>query len=413
MIENFENKINEYARILIKIGLRVEKGDTVVIEAPVECADFARKCVTNAYDAGAKVVAVHWKDDFVTREKYLRADDEVFDTVPSNFVHLRNDYALEGASFLFLTGSDPSLLAGGDHDRIRRNTKACYQALDPFYKKQMSNEITWCIAAVAGEKWAQKVFPEKSAAEAIDLLWEAIFETVRAKGDGDGCEKWIEHLDTLNKRALQLNKYNFKSLHYTNSLGTDLVVELPEGHIWASGESKKPSGQGFTANMPTEEIFTAPLKTGVNGIVYASKPLALNGNIVEDFYFVIKNGYIEEYHAAKGEEILKNELDMDAGSRFLGEVALVPYDSPISRQNILYFETLFDENASCHLAFGEAYPECLEGGLDMNEDELASHGLNTSKTHEDFMIGTRDLCITGTTHNGEEIPVFMDGNFVF
>ena len=208
-----------------------------------------------------------------------------------------------------------------------------------------------------------------------------------------------------------LNEYHFKYLHYTNSLGTDLTIQLPEDHLWAAGNSVMKNGVEFVANMPTEEIFTAPLKTGINGVVYSAMPLVDSGNIIDKFYFIIRDGKIVEAHAEKGEEFLKAAISVDEGASYFGEVALVPYDSPISNQKILFYNTLFDENASCHLAFGEAYPECIEGGESMTREEVQAHGLNYSLTHVDFMVGTADLSIVGTTHDGREIPVFINGNF--
>ena len=244
----------------------------------------------------------------------------------------------------------------------------------------------------------------------MEQLWDAIFQAVRVSGDGTAVEKWEQHLATLHQRLETMNRLNFKTLHYTNALGTDLTVELPEGHIWEAGDDITLSGQSFIANIPTEELFTAPLKTGVNGVVYSSMPLVHDGAIIDKFHFVVKDGKIVEAHAEKGEETLKGAISVDEGASYFGEVALVPYDSPISNQKILFYNTLFDENAACHIAFGEAYP-CLEGGKKMSKDELKAHGLNDSFTHVDFMIGTADLSIVGTTHDGQQVPIFVDGNF--
>ena len=246
---------------------------------------------------------------------------------------------------------------------------------------------------------------------AVAALWDAILKTVRVTGDGNAEARWREHIALLTARKEKLNALRFKSLHYTNSLGTDLTIELPDDHLWAAGNSVMKNGVEFVANMPTEEIFTAPLKTGINGVVYAALPLVNDGNIIDKFYFVIREGKIVEAHAEKGEEFLKAAISVDEGASYFGEVALVPYDSPISNQKILYYNTLFDENASCHLAFGEAYPECIEGGESMTREEVQAHGLNYSLTHVDFMVGTADLSIVGTTHDGREIPVFVNGNF--
>ena len=244
----------------------------------------------------------------------------------------------------------------------------------------------------------------------MERLWDALFRAVRISGDGKAVEKWQAHLKTLHARMEKLNALKFKSLHYTNALGTDLTVELPEGHIWEAGNDVTLSGQEYIANIPTEELFTSPLKTGVNGVVYASLPLVHDGNIIDGFHFVVKDGKIVEARARQGEETLQAAIAVDEGASYFGEVALVPYDSPISNQKILFYNTLFDENAACHIAFGEAYP-CLEGGQKMTKEELTARGLNDSITHVDFMVGTPDLRIVGTTHDGREIPVFENGNF--
>jgi len=234
---------------------------------------------------------------------------------------------------------------------------------------------------------------------------------VRVTGDGNAEARWREHIALLTARKEKLNALRFKSLHYTNSLGTDLTIELPDDHLWAAGNSETPAGVGFVANLPTEEIFTAPLKTGVNGTVCAALPLVNNGSIIEDIRFTVREGRIVEAKASRGEDVLNAAIAVDDGARYFGEVALVPYDSPIRSSGLLFYNTLYDENASCHLAFGEAYPECIAGGERMTREELNAHGLNHSLTHVDFMVGTADLSITGTTHDGRELPVFRSGNF--
>ena len=390
-----ENKLQEYAKLLIEVGLSLRKGQTLMIQSPVECAHFARLCAVAAYDVGCREVVMSWSDDFLGRERYLRADSAVFDEVPAWRSHFFNDYAAEGVARLVIDATDPETLKGVDTDRIIRAQRVAGKALEPYYHTY----------------WAKKVFPDVSEDEAMQKLWDAIFATVRISGDGTAVEKWKAHLTLLEERKNKLNDLRFKSLHYTNSLGTDLTIELPEGHLWAAGNGMTPKGQPFVANMPTEEIFTAPHRLGINGVVYAALPLVDNGNIIDRFHFVIKGGKIVESHAEVGEEFLKAAYTVDEGASYFGEVALVPYDSPISNQGILYYNTLFDENARCHLAFGEAYPECLEGGNDMTRDELKEHGLNWSINHVDFMVGTADLSIVGTTHDGKEIPVFVNGNF--
>ena len=405
-----EEKLQEYAQLLVRVGLNVQKGQTLVISSPVECAFFARMCAAEAYAAGCREVVMNWNDDALGRMKYLHADDAVFDRVPLWRRHFFNDYALEGAAYLAISAADPEILKGVDAGRITRNQRASGAALKDFNRLQMCSGFPWCIASIPIPSWAKRVFPGKSEDTAMEKLWDAIFAAVRISGDGKCVEKWRAHLATLAERMEKMNQLNFKSLHYTNALGTDLTVELPEGHVWEAGNDETLSGQTYIANIPTEELFTSPLKTGVNGVVYAALPLVNDGNIIDKFHFVVKDGKIVEAHAQTGEAFLKAAIAVDEGASYFGEVALVPYDSPISNQKILFYNTLFDENAACHIAFGEAYP-CLEGGQQMTKDELKTRGLNDSITHVDFMVGTKDLSIVGTTHDGREVPVFVDGNF--
>lgn len=405
-----EEKLKEYAALLIRVGLNLRRGQTLLISAPVECAFFARMCAEEAYDAGCREVVMNWHDDLLAREKYLRADEAVFDEVPLWRRHFFNDYADEGAAYLVISASDPENLKGVEPQRLVRARRASGRFLKEFDRLQMCGGFPWCIASIPIPSWAGAVFPGVPQEQAMEQLWDAIFAAVRISGDGACVEKWRQHLATLDRRLRKLNELNFKSLHYRNALGTDLTIELPEGHIWEAGNDVTLSGQEYVANMPTEELFTAPLRTGANGVVYSALPLVEDGNIIDKFHFVVKDGKIVEVYAERGEEFLKAAVSVDEGASYFGEVALVPYDSPISNQKILFYNTLFDENAACHIAFGEAYP-CIEGGQRMTKEELKAHGLNDSITHVDFMVGTRDLSIVGTTHDGKEVAVFVDGNF--
>lgn len=405
-----EEKLREYAKLLIEVGLNVQKGQTLVISCPVDCAYFARLCASAAYDVGCREVVMRWSDDYLTRERYLRADDAVFDEFPLWQKEMMNGYAEFGAAFLSIAARDPEALRGVDPERLMRAGKA-ESAIRPYMDAIMSNACPWCVASVPIESWAKKVFPDAPVQEAMEKLWDAIFSAVRISGKGDAVERWREHVAQLRARVEKLNALHFVSLHYTNALGTDLTIRLPEKHLWSGGSCNCKAGVPFVANMPTEEVFTAPLREGVDGVVYAALPLVHNGNIIDHFHFVVKDGKIVEVHAETGEEILKSAVSEDEGASYFGEVALVPYDSPISNQKLLFYNTLFDENAACHLAFGEAYPECVEGGEEMSREELRAAGLNDSNTHVDFMIGTSDLTITGTTEDGREVAVFVNGNF--
>ncbi len=403
-------KLREYARLLVRVGLNIQPGQRMIISSPVECAAFARLCAAEAYEAQCKEVVMNWTDDAMTRMKYQNAAEEIFDEVPLWRRHFFNDHALEGAAYLAISATDPENLKGVDSQRMIRAQRASGKALKDFDRLQMCGGFPWCIASIPIPSWAARVFPNMDEAEAVSALWDAIFQAVRITGDGKAVERWHEHLDTLQKRLETLNALKLQSLHYTNALGTDLTVELPEGHIWESGGDVTLNGQTYIANIPTEEIFTAPLKTGANGVIMGSMPLVHDGNTIENFRFVVKNGKIVEAAARRGEQVLQAAISVDEGAAYFGEVALVPYDSPISNQGLLFYNTLFDENAACHIAFGEAYP-CLEGGQKMSKDELKARGLNDSITHVDFMIGTPDLSITGKTRDGREVPIFINGNF--
>ena len=408
-----EAKFKEYAKLLVEVGVNIQKGQTLVIGSPVDCAWFARLCARAAYAAGCREVVMRWSDDELTREKYLHAEDSVFDSLPAWQAEFDNGYARQGAAFLHISARDPENLVGVDPDRITRSQRSSGEALREYRELTMSNTVPWCIGSIPIPSWARKVFPGCPEDEAVEKLWEAIFQTVRVDGSGAAVDRWREHLAGLKGHMDRLNGLNLESLHYTNSLGTDLTIRLPEGHIWAAGSSATKSGLPFIANMPTEEVFTAPLRNGVDGVVCSSMPLVHNGVVIDKIRFQVREGKIVEASAQTGEDALKAAITLDEGASYFGEVALVPYDSPISRQKLLYYNTLFDENASCHLAFGEAYPECLRGGAEMSKEERKARGLNDSITHVDFMVGTADLSITGKTRDGREVPVFVDGNFAW
>lgn len=406
-----EEKLREYARLLVEVGVDLERGQTLILSSPVECAAFARLCVSAAYDAGAGEVVMNWTDDYVTRERFLRAADAAFDTPRAWRKAFFTDYAEAGAAYLALTAEDPETLAGVSPERLVRAQRTSSVERETFDRLQMANGFQWCIGGVPAAAWARKVFPTLGETEAIAALWDAILATVRVTGDGSAPERWRAHLALLGARKEKLNALRLRSLHYTNSLGTDLTVELPEGHLWAAGNSETPKGRGFVANMPTEELFTAPKKTGVNGTVCASLPLVNNGSIIEGIRLTLREGRIVEAHADVGEDVLAAALAVDEGARYLGEAALVPYSSPIRRSGLLFYNTLYDENASCHFAFGEAYPECIAGGEELSREELEARGLNRSLTHVDFMVGTADLSITGLTEDGREVAIFRSGEF--
>lgn len=406
-----EAVLKKYARLLVEVGVALQKGQKLVVRGPVERADFLRLCVEAGYDAGASEVIVSWRDDFVTRQKYLRADAEVFDSVPAWEVHFLTDYAKADTPVLSLTGADPEALQGVDPVRLLANAKASAEQLKEYRRLQMTDFFRWCVAGVATEKWAEKVFP--NAADPVEALWEAILSVSMVDEESDPVALWREKQRVFEHRTQHMNERHYKALHYRNSLGTDLVVGLPAGHIWAGGSSGGGDRPLFLPNIPTEEIFTAPSRTEVNGVVCAALPLVLNGGVVEGLRFTVKDGYITGAEAEKGRELLLASLNSDPGARRFGEVALVPYDSPISNRKTLFYNTLYDENASCHFAFGAAYPETIQGGSEMSEEAFEAAGGNNSGTHVDFMVGTADLSIDGILPDGTVEPVFVDGNFAF
>ncbi|MBC8061669.1 MAG: aminopeptidase [Clostridiaceae bacterium] len=407
-----KNYLEKYSLLIIKIGINIQQDQILVINSPIECAEFTRKISEIAYKEGAREVVINWDDELSTKIKYLQGKDEIFDEFPEWRKELFISYAKKGAAFLSISASDPELMKSVKADRLIRFGKASSTALAEYRERLMSDKNVWCIASIPTKAWAKKVFQGVNEEEAVEKLWQAIFEAVRATEE-DPVLAWKEHQNKLKESMAFLNENNFKYLVYKNSIGTDLKIELPKGHIWLGGSSLGPEGVEFVANIPTEEVFTLPLRTGINGKVVSSKPLNYNGNLIENFSLTFKAGRIIEFTAENGYENLKGLVDTDEGSHYLGEVALVPFNSPISNSNILYYNTLFDENASCHLAIGEAYPTCLKNGDKMTKDELKAAGVNNSIKHVDFMIGTSDLSIMGITDQGIEIEVFKNGNFPF
>ncbi|MGL5615425.1 MAG: aminopeptidase [Sarcina sp.] len=412
MIKNMENLLEKYAKLAIQIGVNIQKNQTLVISSPIECAEFTRMLVKEAYLVGAREVVVQWNDELTGKLKFEYSPMEVFETVPQWVKESRLSYAKEGAAFLSISASDPELLKDVDAKKVAASRKASSIASREFSDRLMSNLNPWSIVSIPTKGWAKKVFPDLSIEEAMDKLWEEIFKIVRVDAKNP-VEAWEAHKNNLKEKMDYLNDKNLKSLHYTNSLGTDLVLELAPKHLWAGGAEYSQEGTEFIANMPTEEVFSMPLKTGVNGIVYSSKPLNYGGNLIDNFSLTFKDGKVVDFTAEKGADTLNHLLNTDEGARYLGEVALVPYDSPISNSGVIFYNTLYDENASCHLAFGKAYSCCVENGENLSEEELAKEGANDSLTHVDFMIGTKDLNITGLTKSGETVKIFENGNWAF
>ena len=404
--------LDKYAKLAVKKGVNLQKNQVLLVNSPVECADFARAITKSAYEEGAKEVIVHYSDQNIQRLKLEHASIETLNNTPNWISESYNTYVREGCCVISISASDPDAYKNIPTEKISAFQKSRKLALKEYYDNAMSNKIRWSVVSVPTEAWALKVFKDSNPKEAVEKLWNVIFDVVRLNND-DPIKAWDEHNKNLDKKLEFLNKHKLKKLHYKNSHGTDLIIELPEDHIWLGGAEKCNSGIYFNANLPTEEVFTLPKKDGVNGTVTSSKPLSYGGNLINNFSLTFKDGKVIDYKAEEGYDALKELLDSDEGSKYLGEVALVPYDSPISNSNIIFYNTLFDENAACHLAFGKAYPTCIVNGDTLTSEELKAKGANNSIVHEDFMIGTKDLDITGYTSDNTEVKIFSNGNWAF
>ncbi|MBW4838598.1 MAG: aminopeptidase [Paenibacillaceae bacterium] len=408
-MSDFQTKLEKYAELAVKIGVNVQPGQTLIINATIDCAELVRLIVKQAYEAGARFVKVNWSDDVVTRLRYDMAAEDSFLDEPKWYAGEMLEFVENGAAVLHVISSDPDLLKGVSTERLTNHQKTYGKAMSKYREMQMSDKFSWSIVAVPSKVWADKVFPDLPEEQRVQALWEAIFRTVRLD-QPDPIAAWQQHIDNLTQKSDYLNAKRYKKLHY-KAPGTDLTIDLPEGHLWVAAESINAQGNTFLANLPTEEVFTAPLKTGVSGTVAATKPLSYRGTIIDRFSLTFENGRIVDYQAEVGADVLKQLVELDEGSHYLGEVALVPHNSPISQSGILFYNTLFDENASNHLAIGNAYAFNLEGGKSMSQDELAKRGLNSSLAHEDFMVGSAEMDIFGVTADGKEEPIFAKGNW--
>lgn len=410
-MSTYEQNLEKYAALAVEVGVNVQPGQTLVITAPLIAVEYVRKIVKKAYELGAKNVHVEWNDDEITRTKYEMAPDETFKEFPMWRAKGWEEMAVDNAAFLSITAANPDLLKGIDPKRIQDANKASSTALAAFRNYAMSDKISWSIVAVPSKAWADKVFDSLDEDTRIDALWNAIFKATRVDLE-DPVQAWRDHTDTLDSKAKRLNDRRYKALHYI-APGTDLTIGLAKEHKWVSAGSHNDAGTLFIANMPTEEVFTAPHKTGVNGVVSSTKPLSYGGNLIENFSFTFKEGRIVDFTAEKGYETLERLIETDDGSHYLGEVALVPHQSPISDTNLIFFNTLFDENASNHLAIGKGYAFCLEGFKEMSKEDLTACGLNDSLTHVDFMIGSAEMDIDGILDDDTREPIFRKGNWAF
>ncbi|WP_438444932.1 aminopeptidase [Gorillibacterium sp. sgz5001074] len=407
--QRLETYMDRYAELIVRIGLNLQQGQSLFVNANLDSAPFARKVVRKAYEAGARQVYVDWNDETVTRIKYECAPDEAFTEYPLWKSKGLEEFMEQGGAYLQIYAPNPELLKGIPSGRVSAANKTAAEANKGFRSYLYKGSNVWAMASVPTPAWAAKVFPELDPEAAAMELWDKIFRVNRIYEE-DPVAAWEAHLAALQSRVDLLNAKRYRALHYRGP-GTDLRVELPEGHVWFGGSNPTTAGVRFLPNLPTEEVFTLPRKDGVHGTVKGTLPLNYSGTMIEGFSLTFRDGRIVDYSAEKGLEALTSLIEMDEGSHYLGEVALVPHRSPISDLGVIFYNTLFDENASCHLAIGNAYPYTLKDGTGMTPEELDRHGANRSLAHVDFMMGSAGLDIDGETADGSLEPLFRQGNW--
>ena len=407
-----QSMLEKYAALAVNVGANVQKDQHVVVRATTENQSLVREIVKQAYLAGARKVSVDWSDDIVSRLGYAHQSVETLEDIPEYVVN-KAQYAVDsGACFISITSPVPGLNKGIDPQKMQRAGIAAMKKMSFFQTHMMGNKTQWTIVAAPNTVWSEQVFTDLKGEEANEALWNAIFQACRVTEDNDPVQAWEAHNDTLSKHNKILNDYQFETLSFKNGLGTDITLKLVENHVWAGGDEVTTKGVKFNPNIPTEETFTMPHKTGTNGKVVATKPLNYQGNLIEDFWLVFKDGKVVDYDAKKEKDTLKNLIEFDEGSCYLGEIALIAHDSPIQNSGILFLNTLFDENASCHMALGRAYPMNVKDGTSLDQESLKALGYNHSMAHSDFMFGSEDLEVIGTTKDGKKVTIMKDGNFV-
>jgi aminopeptidase len=402
--------LDRLAEVAVRVGLGLKPGQELVVTAPLEAVALVRRITEHAYGAGASLVTTIFSDEESTLMRYRHGRDEGFDTAPAWLYEGMAEAYKKGAARLAIVGEDPSLLAKEDPDKVSRANRARSKAYMPALNMIAGFDINWTIVSAATPSWAKTVFPDDPEEVAVAKLWQAIFSASRVDTP-DPIAAWETHNAALQARTRLLNGKNYAALHFRGP-GTDLRVGLADGHEWNGGSTAAKNGIVCNANIPTEEVFTTPHKDRVDGYVTSTKPLSYNGTLIQDIKVRFEGGRIVESNARTGEAVLNKVLDTDEGARRLGEVALVPYSSPISQSGLLFFNTLFDENASSHIALGQAYSKCIHGGGSMSEDELASRGSNKSLIHIDWMIGSDRVDVDGITQDGRSEPLMRGGEWV-
>jgi len=402
--------MKNYAKVIVEIGLNLQEGEEVFINSPVTAVDLARAIAEYALSQGASRINYSYSDQKMEKIRFMGETRESVLTFPEWMVKQKDYIPEHKCAYVAILAEDPDAYKEIDPSLLAERSKIIHEKYKKFYDDSMGNGFKWCLAAYSFPEWATKVFPDLPEAEAVEKLWQYIAITMRMD-KGDAVENWKKHQDEIIEISNYLNEMQFDYFHYENGLGTDLKVGMPENYVFTGAKEVSADGVSFTANMPTEESFSAPHKDKVEGIVYSTKPLVENGRVIEDFFLRFEKGRVVEFGAKKGEDALRELIETDEGSHYLGEIALVGYSTPISQLKTVFYNTLFDENASCHFALGRAYPTCVLNGEKMSAEEKAKAGINSSLEHCDFMVGSKDLKITAYK-NGEAYPIFEGGDFV-
>ncbi len=404
-------RLKKYARLIARVGANVRRGQEVVITAELDVPEFVKMVVDECYRAGAKKVSVDWSYSPLAKSNVKYCSEKVLGSLEKWQIEKFEHQAEVLPCKILIMSEDPDGLAGIDQKKYATAMAARAKIIKPIRAK-MENKYQWCIAAAPGKAWAKKVFPAERASVAVEKLWEAILDASRVNDDPEGA--WLSHNENLSRRSEHLNSLKIKELKYKAGNGTDLKVGLiPEALFMGGGEYTEGSKIYFNPNIPTEEIFTSPMKGKADGIVYSSRPLSYAGQLIDNFWIKFEGGRAVEFGAEKNESLLREILAMDEGAAYLGEVALVPHSSPIQKSGLLFYNTLFDENAACHLALGRGFTNVLRDYEKYSEKEAHEMGINDSVVHEDFMIGTADMCITAVLEDGREEVIFRDGEFTF
>jgi aminopeptidase len=406
---DLENSLEKYAELIVHTGLNLQAGEKLMIRANAEGLELVRKVAKAAYQAGVVDVKLLFQDDQLSLTRYLHAPDSAFETYPEYEVEYTEALYKDGYQILVLSGVDPELLKTADPKRISTFQKTAGIATKRIQHYTMENKNKWCVVGAATNGWAKSAFPDLPAEEAKARLWQNIFKATRVDQE-DPVAAWQAHDEELKRHMDFLNEAKFEKIVFEGP-GTDLVVGLAEGNRWDGGSGKSQAGVSFFPNMPTEEIFSMPHADKVNGKITATLPLSLRGQLVDKFWFKFEDGKVTDFDAAQGKEILQGLLDTDEGARRLGEIALVAHHSPISQTGVLFKNTLFDENASCHLALGQAYSDTMQGATGRTEEENRKLGMNDSMIHTDFMVGSDQVTVTGIRRDGSQVVLLKDGDW--